>query len=68
MNKILLITFIVTFTVSFGILCVVSPSWVQKIDKDDDHVITRSYSSIISYSLTFTLTCCVIVFLMNRKW
>ena len=63
----LIVTFIVAFTLSFIILCIISPSWVQKIDKDNNYVITKSYSPIISYSSTFSLTCCVIVFLFIKK-
>ena len=64
-KNILFLAMCVAMILSISILYLSSPSWVQKIDKTGK--VVKSWTLILSYSLTFTLTCGVVALIVSAN-
>ena len=64
-TNIMALTMCISMVLTMSILYIASPSWIQKIDITGK--VVRSWPLIISYSLTFTLTCGVIALIVSSS-
>ena len=60
-----LVTIVVTFLASLGILYLSKPSWIQKLNNEGKTEISSIL--LISYSVTFALVCGVAALLLSSK-
>lgn len=59
-----LLTLVVTFIVSVGVLYLAKPAWVQKVNKHNLKT-DMSLILILSYSFTFSLVCAIAALLIS---
>lgn len=61
-----LLTLVVTFILSVGILYLAKPSWVQKVNKHNLKT-DMSLILILSYSFTFSIVCAIASLLISSN-